>query len=113
METACLTILNERGAPIPPKPDLQKLVKAVTKSMELTQDDIDAHKKGAAALRRILSSLPNIVQGLAELRNEYGTGHGKDGQHIELGRPNALLMVQASLALVTFLIETHLTKKTK
>lgn len=112
LETACFTILNERGEVIPSSPDLQKLVKAVTKGMKLTQDDIDVHKKGAAALRRILSSLPNIVQGLAELRNEYGTGHGKDGQHIELEKPNALLMVQTSLALVTFLVETHLSKKT-
>lgn len=107
LETACLTILKERNEPMPPKDDLQKLVKAVTKTMKLTPDDIDVHKKGAKALRRLLSSLPNIVQGLAELRNEYGAGHGKVGDHQELDRPNALFMVQTSLTLVTYLVEVH------
>lgn len=108
LETTCFIILKERGEAAPTNPDLPKLVKAVTKSMKLTPDDINMHKKGATATRRILSSLPNLVQGIAELRNEYGAGHGKDGDHVTLERPTALLMVQSSLTLVTFLVDSHL-----
>lgn len=57
LETTCFIILKERGEAVPINPDLPKLVKAVTKSMKLTPDDIDMHKKGAAATRRILSSV--------------------------------------------------------
>jgi hypothetical protein len=36
--------------------------------------------KGAETIKRVLSNLPTIVQGLAELRGLTGTGHGKEGK---------------------------------
>lgn len=49
-----------------------------------------------------------VVQGLAELRNAYGTGYGKHGRARGLQSRHARLAVGASGALATFLLETHL-----
>ena len=45
--------------------------------MELTPDDIPEKSKAVDIIQRLLSNLATITQGVAELRNHYGTGHGK------------------------------------
>ena len=44
---------------------------------------------------------------LAELRNLYGTGHGKDGKAQLLMPRHAKLAVGAATTLATILFETH------
>jgi hypothetical protein len=43
----------------------------------LSTDAIPDSAKGAAAIKQVLSGLAQIVGGAAELRNLYGTGHGR------------------------------------
>ena len=59
-------------------------------------------------IRRMLSNLNQVSQGIAELRNLYGTGHGRDGRFIGLKPRHAKLAVGAAATLGTFLLETHL-----
>jgi len=47
------------------------------------------------------------VQSLAELRNAYGTGHGKGLGQTQLAPRHAALAVNASVTLATFLFQTH------
>jgi hypothetical protein len=58
-------------------------------------------------IKRLLSSLATIANGLAELRGLYGTGHGKHGKASGLSRRHAKLAVSAAATLATFLFETH------
>lgn len=58
-------------------------------------------------IRRLLSNLGNIAQGLGELRNLYGTGHGKHGKSKGLNPRHARLAVGAASTLALFLFETH------
>ena len=50
----------------------------------------------------------SVARGLGELRNLYGTGHGKDGTTRGLATRHARLAVGAAGTLATFPLETHL-----
>jgi hypothetical protein len=51
------------------------------------------------------------VQGIAEIRGLYGTGHGKEGRARGVNPRHARLAVGAASALVTFAFQTHLETK--
>lgn len=107
VETCCKTILAERGVALDANPTIPTLTKAVCRELKLLADDVPEQKKGAETIRRLLSNLATITQGLAELRSLYGTGHGKDGRVKGLTPRHARLAVGAAAALATFLFQTH------
>lgn len=107
VETVCKTILSERGTPAQPGWDLPRLVKEARQLLTLLPDDIDDSAKGSASIKRLLSNLGTLVNGLAELRNLYGTGHGKHGKAKGVHPRHARLAVGAAATLATFLLETH------
>ena len=59
------------------------------------------------SIKRLLSNLGAIGQGLGELRNLYGTGHGPDGKAKGLSARHARLATGAAATLAAFLLETH------
>lgn len=107
VETCCKTILAERGITDFEKLDLQPLVRRTAELLKLTPDAVPDAAKGARTIKAVLGNLAIIAQGLAELRNLYGTGHGKHGRSKGLSPRHARLSVGAASALVTFLFETH------
>jgi hypothetical protein len=107
VETCCKTILANCEVEIPKSIELPKLVKLTCKSLNLTPADILDQKKAADTIRVLLSNLAAITQGIAELRNNYGTGHGKDAQSKGLSSRHAKLAVGAASTLSVFLIETY------
>jgi hypothetical protein len=111
IETCCKTILNERGVEFPKGADLPQLVKLTSKELQLTPDDIPDQAKAAETIKRLLSNLATITQGVSELRNQYGTGHGKHSGAKGLTSRHAKLAVGAASTLAVFLVETHLIRK--
>jgi hypothetical protein len=111
IETCCRTILSERGKPVIGSPDIPILTKETLRELKLVPDGIPDQAKGSDTIRRLLSNLATIGQGLAEIRNLYGSGHGKDGKTQAIKPRHAKLAVGAAATLVTFLFETH--KETK
>lgn len=107
VETCCKTILTQRGVPIPKNPDLPQLVKLTSRELELTPADIPEQAKAADTIKRLLSNLATITQGIAELRNQYGTGHGQEATTRGLSSRHAKLAVGAASTLAVFLAETH------
>ena len=107
VETCCKTILSDRGCSLPGQPDMSTLTKAVLKELKLVPEAIPEESRGASTIKRLLSNLATIGNGLAELRGLYGTGHGPDGRASGLQPRHARLAVGASAALATFLFETH------
>lgn len=107
VETCCRTILSERCKPLQGKPDIPTLAKATLRELKLVPEGISEQAKGAEIIKRLLSNLATIVQGTAELRGLYGTGHGKDGRAQCLKPRHAKLAVGAATTLATFLFETH------
>lgn len=107
VETCCKTILSERGIDVPNGDNLPQLVKRTAKELKLTPDDIPEKAKAGETIRRLLSNLATITSGVAELRNAYGTGHGKKASAKGLGPRHAKLAVGAASTLAVFLAETH------
>lgn len=107
VETTCKTILHARGIAYNDNAQVTELVKAVRAELGLLPDQIPAAAKGADVMRRLLSNLASVAQGLAELRNLYGTGHGKAGSAKGLAPRHARLAVGSAATLATFLLETH------
>src|SRR5206468_3305452 len=107
IETACKTILAERGKPVSGTPEIAALTKETLKELRLVPEGIPEAAGGSDVIRRILQNLGAIGNGLAELRGLYGTGHGKHGNAEGLRVRHAKLAVGAASTLVTFLFETH------
>lgn len=107
VETCCRTILSECSIDIPKKTDLPQLVKLTCKQLALTPQDIPDDAKASETIKRLLSNLATITQGVAELRNSYGTGHGKHSSAKGLTTRHAKLAVGAASTLAVFLAETH------
>ena len=107
IETCCKTILAERGKPVTGTPDISTLTKETLKELKLVPEGVPEAARGADVIKRLLSNLGTIGNGLAELRGLYGTGHGKHGSFTGLRTRHARLAVGAASTLVVFLFETH------
>jgi hypothetical protein len=111
VEATCKAILTDRNVVFSPSADIPDLVALVAKELKLVAATVSDATKGAQAIRRVLGSLANTVHGLAELRNLYGSGHGKAPGQRGLGPRHARLCAGAAATLATFLMETAADKR--
>jgi len=111
LETTCRSILADYAVTSDRAWDVTRLVKETRSVLKLVPEDIPESAKGSETIRRVLSNLGQVSQGLAELRNLYGTGHGKGGQFRGLGPRHARLAVGCATTLASFLFETHESRK--
>lgn len=86
--------------------DLPTLLKKVQKGLDLVPAEVDEAKRGADTIKKVLSNLGAIAIGVAELRNLYGTGHGKGTAARGLTPRHAKLVAASGAALCRFLLET-------
>lgn len=107
VETIAKTILSDRKVPFDRNDDLSGLLKKVRTELALTPVDIDSAERGADIVRKLYNNLGSVVQSLAELRNLYGTGHGKPLGADGLLTRHARLASGSAAALAAFLLETH------
>jgi len=107
IETVCRTILRLAGEAQPvASADLGELTKATMKVLELAPADVDSAKKGVDLIRLCLQQLGAVVNSLGQLRNLYGSGHGRDGAWRGLGSRHARLAVGAASTAAAFIAET-------
>lgn len=57
-------------------------------------------------MRKILGAALTITNGIAELRNDYGTGHGRDGVAAGLGPRHATLAINGARLWCQFMLDT-------
>lgn len=107
IESCCKTILEERDEPCSKEWTLTQLVKATMKCLGIETDAINADLPAGGTVKKILSSLGNIAGGIAELRNPYGTGHGKSDSYKGLTVRHAKLAVGSATTLVEYLWDAH------
>lgn len=113
VESTLKTILNRLEIPFDKNDDIPKLLKSVQKALELVPDDVDEAKKGSDIIKVLLNNLGQVVIKLTELRNLYGTGHGKENARKGLNERHAKLAVGAGITLSTFLLETFELRRLK
>jgi AbiJ-like protein/abortive infection Abi-like protein len=112
VETICKTILRERNIPYDSAEKMPRLVKQVAAALELIPPGVSGEVKATETVKRLLSNLGSVSDGLAELRNLHGTGHGKDADAGGLALRHARLAVGSATALAVFLLEAHMETKT-
>lgn len=106
LEATCKLVLDDLGEAYDEKADVPALVKSVQKALKLDQASISPTAKGRETIIRLLSNLSQVAIGVAELRNEYGTDHGRSTATTGLGPRHAHLAVGASHTFCQFLLET-------
>ncbi|NDY57441.1 abortive infection family protein [Desulfovibrio sulfodismutans] len=111
IETICKTVIVRHGESYPDNSKIPNLVRQTTKLLKLTPDSISNEIKAAQTIKSILGSLAIITQGMAELRNSYGTGHGKEAGTKGLTTRHARLVVGAATTLAVFLWDTYIEKQ--
>jgi hypothetical protein len=107
VDTCCKHIADRMNLTLPKKPDTPDLVRAVLEGLKLLPDDISDSAKGADAIRKTLRALTTLMQGLVEVRNLYGTGHGKGSTHKGPQSRHARLAVASAATFVEFIVDTY------
>ena len=107
IESCCKTILEERNEPIPKNEKIGALTRRTMSLLKVTPNDIDDAIPAAKAMKQILGNLSAIADGMATLRNSYGSGHGRVASYKGLEERHAKLAVGSSIILVEFLWCTH------
>jgi hypothetical protein len=102
LETVLKTVVGDHN--LKPSDDISALLKKARTELDLDPNAPSGTSPAADSLRRTLSSLGQIVVGVAEVRNLYGTGHGRSKSH-ELEIAHARLVVNAAISVATFLLE--------
>jgi hypothetical protein len=105
IESVLKTILGLHGAPIG-SDDMPKLLKRAQAALGLDPKDVDAAMPGSESLRHLLGNLSQIVYSVNELRNLYGTGHGKSNAP-GLDVASVRLVVGAGTTLATYLMDRY------
>ncbi len=105
IESTLKTILTEQKVGYNKNDDIPKLLKETQKVLDLVPSDVDEAKKGADIIKVLLSNLGQIPIKITELRNFYGTGHGKEKRK-GLNARHARLAVSSAITICTFLLET-------
>ena len=106
VESVCRSILIEVGESLPDKKDIKALFGAVRKPLGLGPDRPDLDPVIADDVRKILSGLATVVEGIGALRTHGGDAHGRERGYARLDRRIASLATHAASTIALFLIET-------
>lgn len=108
VESACKTIITERGSVFDKDDDLPKLFKTVSSCVPFLPVALAADTGARKSLHQTLNGLNTALQGICELRNAFGfASHGSDGPRPVMEGIQALLVAQAADAIIGFLYHVH------
>lgn len=106
IEAVCRSILIELGLPLPPRKDIDGLIRAVQEPLSLSPGRSDLPAEVEADVRQILSGLTSVAKGIGALRTHGGDAHGREKGFRRIDPRIARLAINAASSLALFLIET-------
>ena len=106
IEATCKHVLEALDTTYEQRSDLPALVKTVQKALKAHPETVAPTAKGRETIIRVLSNLSQVATGIAELRNEYGTDHGRTRSSGGLGQRHAHLAAGVAHTYCYFLLET-------
>lgn len=108
VESVCKTVLADIGQPADPNWDGPKLLRETTNRLSILPRDHPDPSKARGSVEKTVRGLLQTIQGLCELRNNYGmASHGRDGFSARLDLRQAMLAAQAADTIVSFLYRVH------
>ena len=106
LESLFKVILDQRDVPLPTKKTIKPLWSSVQEKLGLNPASVADDD-----IRRILSGLMSLVDGIGALRTHAGSAHGHGNRIYKLGPRHARLTVHAAHTLCLFVIETWEARK--
>lgn len=110
IESCCKSILSRLGEFEGNTLKTSQLVKRTMNTLNIPDNTLYYDKEEEDTTKKIIGSLNGLSSSVNELRNQYGTGHGKSEKFKSLSRRHANLSVGASAVLVQYLWDTYLYK---
>jgi hypothetical protein len=107
LETVCKSILKQKGFSYDSSWTLPRLVKETANSLDFKPKEAEDPAKAEQSIKQVLSGISTVVQGLTELRNAYGTGHGKHADFKGLETKYARLLVGVVSEISILLLATN------
>lgn len=106
VESTAKLVLTAQKIPYGKNDDLQKLAHAAQQALGLAPKQVDGEQEVAPGLRSLLGGLLSLARGLAELRNQVGTGHGREQVPQWVTPRHARMAVGAAHVWCQFVLET-------
>ena len=108
LESCCKTIIESNGEIIKDSINMGQLVKQTLSSLNIPNKSVAMDLEEEKIVKQITGSLNGLSGGIIELRNHYGSGHGRSAKFNGLTKRHAELSVGASITLVRYLWDTFL-----
>lgn len=80
LETLCKAILADRKVLVAKDIDFPALVKTTIKNLSVVPPELAEQSQSARTVTALLGNLGAIGHQLAEIRNQFGTGHGRSAK---------------------------------
>jgi hypothetical protein len=106
VEAVCRSILIELKLPLPPRKDIDGLIRAVQEPLGLSPGRSDLPAEIEADIRQTLSGLTSVAKGIGALRTHGGDAHGREKGFRRIDARIARLALNAASSLALFLIES-------
>lgn len=106
LESLCRSILIELNEELPRDKSIQPLYRRTAKVLNLSAGREDIDDLVLDDVRKVLSGLSTLVEGIGALRTHAGDAHGKNKGVKRVDARIARLAVNSASGLVIFLIET-------
>jgi hypothetical protein len=111
IEAVCRSILIELGLPLPPKRDIDGLLKAVQEPLRLSPGRTDLPAEIEQDVRQVLGGLTSVTKGIGALRTHGGDAHGREKGFRRIDARIARLALNSASSIALFLIETWESKE--
>ena len=109
IESTCRTILTERQVSYNHGDDLPNLFRLIRRTLPFLPPESSQEATARQSLEQTLSGLQSAVQGISELRNEYGfASHGHETHTPRMERTQAILVAGAADVIIGFLYGVHI-----
>jgi hypothetical protein len=92
--------------PLPPKKDIDGLIRAVQKPLSLSPGRMDLPAETEADIRQVLGGLTSVAKGIGALRTHAGDAHGREKGYRRIDSRIARFAINATSSIALFLIDT-------
>jgi hypothetical protein len=106
VETTCKLVLRRTSRPIEENCKFPKLVSEASKVLSLHTTLVAPDARGVKTILGLMTNLAGLAVGVDEIRNLYGTGHGRDRKVAGLRPRHAHLAVGAAAVYCRMMLDT-------